>query len=81
MVACQLARQSASNVQGAHVFIKSKGEYNVPQGGDDAEKSGAGGGTDSDSLNRTGPTTASTTASTTAMPTRMHMGKRKRRKN
>jgi hypothetical protein len=25
------------------------------QGGDDAEKSGAGGGTDSDSLNRTGP--------------------------
>ena len=50
------------------------------QGGDDAEKSGAGGGTDSDSLNRTGPTTAPattpatapTTAPTTAMPTRMH---------
>src|SRR5215469_7780103 len=38
------------------------------QGGDDAEKSGAGGGTDSDSLNRTGPTRA--------MPTRMHAGNR-----
>ena len=41
------------------------------QGGDDAEKSGAGGGSDSDSLNRTGPTRA--------MPTRMHAGNRERR--
>ena len=41
------------------------------QGGDDAEKSGAGGGTDSDSLNRTGPR---------AMPTRMQVGNRERRK-
>jgi hypothetical protein len=45
------------------------------RGGDDAEKSGAG-GTDSDSLNRTGPTTAPTTA----MPTRMHVANSESRK-
>jgi hypothetical protein len=43
----------------------------LQSGGDDAEKSGAGGGTDSDSLNRTGPTRA--------MPTRMHVGNLERR--
>ena len=58
------------------------------QGGDDAEKSAAGGGTDSDSLNRTGPTTARTTtvrtttapttAPTTAMPTRMHVREKRK---
>jgi hypothetical protein len=41
------------------------------RGGDHADKSGTGGGTDNNSLNRTGPTAT--------MPTRMHVGNRERR--